>query len=223
MYCFSFLHSLLLCFSVALLTNNQLITTLSNLNNRIDTEYWQMVWNNFKAGDRDAFQTIYNEFVDALFSYGHKITSDRDLVKDSIQDLFIDVYTYGSKLNKPESLEFYLYKTLKRIIIRKLIEQKKHTSVEELKNLFELEFYSDEVASNGEQEEQFTELKKELSNLTPSKRELLFLKFNSGLTYEEIGKILDVKPNTVKKQVYRLLDQLRKNIEPKVLVLFLMC
>lgn len=193
------------------------------MNKRIDTEYWQVVWNNFKAGDREAFQTIYNEFVDALFSYATKITSDRDLIKDSIQDLFIDVYSYGSKLNKPESLEFYLYKSLKRIIIRKLIDQKKYTSIDELKDLFKLEFNHGEDLPLKETEENLANLNEELSHLKPTKRELLFLKFNSGLTYNEIGKLLDEKPNTIKKQVYRLLLHIRKNMEMEALALLLMC
>ncbi len=193
------------------------------MNKRNDTEYWQVVWSNFKAGDREAFRTIYNEFVDALFSYGYKITSDRDLVKDSIQDLFIDVYSYGSKLNKPESLEFYLYKSLKRIIIRKLIDQKKYTSIDELTYLFKLEFNPGDDQSIKETEENLAVLNEELSLLKPTKRELLFLKFNSGLTYNEIGKLLDEKPNTIKKQVYRLLLHIRKNMEMEALALLLMC
>lgn len=193
------------------------------MDRRIDTEYWEVIWKTFKAGDRDAFRTIYNEFVDALFSYGYKITSDRDLVKDSIQDLFLDIYSYGSILRKPESLEFYLFKTLKRIIIRKLIDQKKYTSEQEMKNIFELNFIVEDDLSSEELEDKLSFLQNELSQLKPDNRELLFLKFNSGLTYQEIGNLLEIKPNTVKKQVYRILSQLRKRIAHEIVTILLMC
>ncbi len=190
---------------------------------RIDKEYWHLIWKNFKSGDRGAFHVIYHEFVDPLFSYGLRITSDRDLVKDAIQDLFIDIYNSGTTLRKPESLEYYLYKTLKRIIIRKLVEQKKYISVQEINDVFELDFKLEEEFLIGEEEEQLTVLRNELSDLKPTKRELLFLKFNSGLTYKEIGKLLDIKPNTVKKQTYRILEKLRKKMVPEFIAILLTC
>jgi RNA polymerase sigma factor (sigma-70 family) len=52
-------------------------------------------------------------------------------------------------------------------------------------------------------------LKSILATLDPQKRELLYLKFNSGLNYHEIGQILNMQADTVKKQIYRLIDQIR--------------
>lgn len=51
-------------------------------------------------------------------------------------------------------------------------------------------------------------LKRILQTLNPQKRELLFLKFTTGLNYVEIGHVLGMNADTVKKQVYRTLDQL---------------
>lgn len=193
------------------------------MDKKIDAEYWQLVWKKFKSGDQSAFKTIYNEFSDSLFSYGARFTTDRELIKDSIQDLFINIYTYGSNLKKPELLEFYLFKTLKRIIVRKLAEKKQYSSIQEIPSIFNLIFSIEEENFSDEDNEAIQLLQKEISVLKPSKRELLFLKFNSNLTYVEIGKLLDLKPNTVKKQVYRILKQLRRKIGDEVAVFFLMC
>ncbi|WP_319271268.1 sigma-70 family RNA polymerase sigma factor [uncultured Draconibacterium sp.] len=193
------------------------------MDNKIDAEYWQLVWNKFKSGDQSAFKTIYNEFSDSLFSYGARFTTDRELIKDSIQDLFINVYTYGSNLKKPELLEFYLFKTLKRIIIKKLVEKKQYSSIQEFPAIFNLFFSIEEESFDEDDDHTIKLLQKEISELKPSKRELLFLKFNSNLTYVEIGKLMDLKPNTVKKQVYRILNQLRKKIGDEIKIFFLMC
>jgi RNA polymerase sigma factor (sigma-70 family) len=64
-------------------------------------------------------------------------------------------------------------------------------------------------------------LKKILLTLDPKKRELLFLKFSTGLSYVEIGEILDMNPDTVKKQVYRTLDQLRGKFGKQLLELLI--
>ena len=193
------------------------------MDKKIDAEYWQLVWNKFKSGDQSAFKTIYNEYSDSLFSYGARFTSDRELLKDAIQDLFINIYTYGSNLKKPELLEFYLFKTLKRIIIRKLSEKQHYSSIQEIPSIFNLIFSIEEESFDDEDDKAIQLLQREVSELKPSKRELLFLKFNSNLSYVEIGKLLDLKPDTVKKQVYRILKQLRRKISAEIAVFLLMC
>ena len=182
-----------------------------------DKDYWKLVWDNFKAGDRTSFEIIYNEFADVLFAYGSRITSDKELLKDSIQDVFIDIYKYGSELRKPESLEFYLFKSLKRNIIRKI----KEARLTEDMTSFELKFNLEEEVIQDENERLLL-LQKLVQSLDSSQRELLFLKFNSGLTYPEIGKLLNLKPDTVKKKVYRLLSYLRSEIGRDVIELIFM-
>jgi len=192
-------------------------------NNGQSKDYWSLVWSNFKAGDRKAFEIIYSEFSDVLFAYGSKITSNHEMLKDCIQDVFIDIYRYGSELRNPDSLEFYLFKTLKRNILRKLKEQKGTELTDIHSNGFCLKF---ELEERNEQDkildEGLAKLQTHLKNLDPVQRELLYLKFNSGLSYVEIGKMLDIKPDTVKKQVYRLLDNLRNRLSNSLIELLFM-
>lgn len=188
-----------------------------------EREYWQLVWEKFRNGDREAFKTIYSEFIDSLFAYGSKITYDKELLKDAIQDLFIDIYTYGSKLRQPELLEFYLFKSLKRNIIKKSKETQRFTSTKELLEKFNLEFTIEEEVFGDDSDKKLLALQKEISNLNSQKKELLFLKFNSGLNYEEIGKILDIKPDTAKKQVHRLLKHIREKLDTTFVELFTIC
>jgi RNA polymerase sigma factor (sigma-70 family) len=187
-----------------------------------DRNYWQIIWNKFKAGDRQAFETIYNEFVDVLYAYGSKISSNKSLVEDSIQDLFIDVYKYGSKLRQPEYLEYYLFKSLKRIIIRKLKENSKFDFTNDSFEQFNLSFSIEDVLEKEQLEEHIQLLQNEINDLDAKKRELLFLKFNSGLTYVEIGEMLDMKPDTVKKQVQRLLKYIQLKMGNTLLELFVL-
>jgi len=197
---------------------------MSTSSGKPDSSYWQMIWDRFRAGNRQAFETLYNEFIDSLYAYGAKITSDKSLIEDAIQDLFMDAYTYGKGLRQPEYLEFYLFKTLKRIIIRKLKESNRLKAAGEITDRFDLYFPVEESdLYEQELEEKIKILKKEVINLDSKKRELLFLKFNSGLSYIEIGKLLDLNPDTVKKQVYRLLASLREKISRSFMELFIFC
>ena len=49
-------------------------------------------WSAFKNGSEDAFAEIYREHVKGLLNYGYKVTSDRRLIEDSIQDLFYELW-----------------------------------------------------------------------------------------------------------------------------------
>ncbi len=184
-------------------------------------DYWKLVWNNFKSGDRASFEIIYHEFAEVLFAYGSRITSDKELLKDCIHDVFVDIYQYGSELRNPESLEFYLFKALKRNIIRKLKKDRPIRLTDEDITTFELNFnLEEEIIREEKESRRLYRLQELLKSLSSAQRELLFLKFNSGMSYPEIGKLLDLKPDTVKKQVYRLINGLREQVGNDLLELF---
>jgi len=181
-------------------------------------DYWQLLWLKFKDGDRDSFGEIYHEFADKLFSYGSKIASDRELLKDCIQDLFVDLYKYRPDLRNPELLEFYLYKSLKRLIIRRLQKDRLLESIHPASNSFELTFNAElDGYQDDSKNEQMELLQKALKSLDEKKRELLFLKFDSELSYLEIGLLLNMKPETAKKQVYRIVRHLHRNFGSTIL------
>ena len=55
-------------------------------------EYLAFNWGRFKEGDMGAFAVIYNHHVDALYHYATKICADEYLVKDAIQEIFLDLF-----------------------------------------------------------------------------------------------------------------------------------
>lgn len=193
------------------------------MNNCLKKEYWQVLWDKFKAGDKKAFEIIYMEFVDILFDYGCKITSDKALVEDAIQDLFYNIYMYNIRLHHPDFLEFYLLKSLKRIIIRKLKENRRFDFTDDSSKTFDLKFLIEVERNCEELEEHLILLRKEIKELDAKKRELLFLKFNSSLTYVEIAELLNIKPDAARKQIRRLIMDLRGRFNDTIIELFVLC
>ena len=176
-----------------------------------DRTHWLEVMSRFGSGDRVAFGEIYSEFIDSLYAYGSKITHDRELVKDCIQDIFVSLHKLNPNLHHPEYIEFYLFRALKNAINYKF-QQSKKTVPLPCDNVsdFELRFNMEQEIDDPESDLLRVEkLKSILKTLDPQKREILFLKFSTGLNYIEIGHLLNMNPDTVKKQVYRTLDHLR--------------
>ncbi len=188
-----------------------------------DRSQWLGVWKRFRSGDRYAFSEIYEEFADVLFAYGSKITNDRELLKDCIQDLFYNLYRYNIKLQNPENLEFYLFRSLKNDIIRKIRNNYQEASLTDAEMFqFDLKFQAEQDTHDVESNELRVEaLRKILQTIDPQKREILFLKFSTGLNYPEIGEIVGMNHDAVKKQVYRTLDSLREKFGDQLLALLM--
>jgi RNA polymerase sigma-70 factor (ECF subfamily) len=186
-----------------------------------DRNQWLDVWRRFRSGDRYAFSEIYEGFAEALFAYGSKITSDRELLKDSIQDVFYNLYRYNIKLNRPEYLEFYLFRSLKNDIVRKIRNNFQEVSLtDDGLFQFDLKFQAEQDIHESESSQLRLEALQEiLQTIDPQKREILFLKFSTGLNYSEIGELVGMNPDAVKKQVYRTLDSLRNKYGDRLMAL----
>lgn len=195
---------------------------IKNTNQAEAKLYWLKTWSQFKSGDQSAFEEIYLEFVDTLYNFGLKLTADEGLVKDSIQDLFINLFRYNISIQKPESIEFYLFKALKRSIRKKL---KKKNKLDELDfKVFDLKFdFENDYIQNEDERQKLKLLEESLNKLTLKNRELLFYKFNSNLTNREIGDIIGEKPDTVRKQISRIIQGIREDFENTILYIFILC
>ncbi|MCK5538883.1 MAG: sigma-70 family RNA polymerase sigma factor [Bacteroidales bacterium] len=187
-------------------------------------DYLEILWSDFKKGNNSTFEKIYQKYIDILFRYGSKITYDKNIVKDSIQQLFLELYSSRNNLDNPKNLEFYLLKALKRIIIHRINNDLKQGGLFWGGDFdFNLEFdFANEQSTNDFQESKIQLLNVALQSLPPNKKELLFLKFYSGLKNDQIASLVDMNPATVQKQIYRILKQLQVNFKDQFIgLLFL--
>lgn len=102
----------------------------------------QQVWIEFKQGSESAFAEIYNKFILPLYNYGERITPDRELIEDSIHDVFVDLWRQRDRIGHPDSIKFYLFKALKRKIIhsltlkRRIVTKKLKKEVHDIEMVF---------------------------------------------------------------------------------------
>jgi RNA polymerase sigma factor (sigma-70 family) len=188
------------------------------------SEDWSVIWKRFKEGDLNAFQLIYDGFLSNLYAYGSKLAPGFDLLDDCIQELFLEIYTHRKNLKNPENLEYYLLTALRRIIFRKIKKENRFTNLEgNLTKAFLFELELDNYENENFKEERIKVVKNALAELNSSQREILYLKFYNNLSYIEIGELLGVRPDSAKKQVYRIIEHLRIDLANRILNLFSIC
>jgi RNA polymerase sigma factor (sigma-70 family) len=193
----------------------------SRLNkNKVDS-YWKDVWMRFKSGDIKAFELIYGDHIDFLYSYGTKMTADTENVEDAIQDLFLYLLSKKDNLSNPDFVRYYLLKAFKRILLEKIRKEKMW--IKDQDNDFFSFDYSIETESfshDDEKERKLVLIDELLEKLDPRKKEIIFFKFHSGLSYDEIGDIVGIQSSSVKKLVYRTISSFRDILKNKIIALF---
>ncbi len=192
----------------------------NQLNKEAAEAYWKIIWDNFVNGETAALDVIYNSHVDLLYSYGTKICANTGLVEDAIQDLFLYLLSKRGKLASPNFIRLYLLKSFKRILFEKMIKERQYlNNSEQHKFKFDLILEESEVLEKNLKEKKLEMIEGLIKNLDTGKREVLFLKFYSGLSYDEIGEIAGIKPDSAKKIVYRIITSFREIIKDKVIEL----
>lgn len=181
------------------------------------------LWSEFKKGNQLAFASIYNLYSDELFIYASKFSDDKELLKDCIQEIFFDLYIKRQSLSETDNIKFYLLKSLKNTIFRK-IQRERNISELNKKIIpeFQIEYSFEKKVINDEIEEERKKLVKQiLDELKDDNKEILYLRFIQGLNYAEIAEIIGINPDSVKKQVYRSIKKIRKSLGSKSNFVFL--
>lgn len=183
------------------------------------------IWQAFKKGDLEAFEYIFNRYVQFLFNFGDRICKQEDLVEDAVQELFIEIWEKKANLGEVKSIKFYLTKSLQRKILRKL--HKEHLWVNEddwshLNNDDLIEFsYENQLIAGQIDQEQQAKLQKALSTLSENQRKALYLKYYNQLSYEEIAELMALSVKAVYDLIYQALKSLRKIFEKSLFSWFL--
>ena len=72
------------------------------------------------------FSKLYDKHVDGLFAFGSRYMTDREALKDCIQDVFVKLFTRKEGLSNISNIESYLYISLRNRIND---EFRRHTKI----------------------------------------------------------------------------------------------
>ena len=185
----------------------------------------EIIWKNFLSGNKEAFAFLYNKYIHSLYRYGAKICKDDSLVKDAIQEVFLDLYMKREK-NKtnPENLKYYLILALRRNLIKKLKRNRKMTNEYQINGVLFEPVYSIEqtIIKDEEESKQKKQIIDILNQLPAKQKEALYLRYNEAMEYDAIAKILGISVESVRKQVYRALKSIRDTFVNKSFLFWLM-
>ncbi len=171
------------------------------------------LWVRMLAGDEDALATLFRLHYSMLFNYGMKIVPSRDLVKDSIQDVFVYIWEKRRTIAKVSSVQAYLLACLRRRLVAAMEnERKTRHATRELNGTAERIAFSAEdlIIESREQAARAERLQDALRKIPSRMYEALYLKKFQGLSYAEISEIMKVTPSVAKNYVFEAVKRLRQ-------------
>lgn len=180
------------------------------------------LWNKLRSGESQALELIYRECFEELYRYGKSFTKDLTAVEDCIQEMFIDIWNSRERLSETNAIKPYLYVALKRRIFQSSKKSKK-TSEQEIDDMhFQAELAIDQLMINNElKEEQSQALKTAFAKLSDRQKEILYLKYYSDMSYEQISETMDLNYQSARNLVSRALLKLSKQILIVIILIFL--
>jgi RNA polymerase sigma factor (sigma-70 family) len=180
-------------------------------------------WGGVVGGDRNAFLALYKSHYQALFSYGITLTANRELTKDCLQELFLEIWYKQSSLNKEiKNVRSYLFTWLRRKIFRELALLSGKIFTDEMIESFATKelCYEELLIAFQQSEEKKEQLSIALRKLTKKQLEIVRMKFFENLSYAEIAARTSLAPRTVYNLIYEAIRLLRENMMlPSLLII----
>ena len=173
-----------------------------------------LLWQAFKRGERSAFETLLQQYYPMLLNYGVRFYRDKEFVKDSVHDLFVEIWNRREHLSDVVSVKSYLLQALRKNIIRESGRLKWFREADEIseKLNFDVEFNIETHFISREIEtETLQKLQMELDKLTKRQREAIYLRFTQDLPYEEIASIMAINYRSVINLIHEAIKSIRQN------------
>lgn len=174
------------------------------------------LWNSMLEGNQQSFELLYNIYYKKLINYGVKFTNELVEVEESIQDLFVKLWKNRANINSTTSVKYYLYRSFRRILCRKIKSKRIQTyPIDEVENFpFEFELSHDhELVRKERLQELKIKVDKLVATLTNRQKEAIFLRFYEDLSYQEIAELLEMNVGAAYKLIYRALDRLKDQLD----------
>lgn len=166
----------------------------------------------FPQNDKKMFNFLYHSYHRIPFGVAFRITHNRQSAEDITQETFERAFEKFEQIKDAEHFIRWLTVTATNLAIDELKKNKNY-------------FFMDEVPEDGSQdnnpeplfllEEQKRDILAAINSLRPSYGTVIFLKYFSDLSYEEIAHKLEMNESTVRVRVYRALKELKKRLYRK--------
>lgn len=171
--------------------------------NRIDEKELKQLFTELKSSNNKvAFEKLYSKYNKLIYSIAFSILKNKTDSEDIVQTVFTKLYTMSKDKFPIQKQASWLYSLTKNETIS-FLRKKKHNI--DLESIYEIEDRDNEINNIIDQ----IEFNRLISKLNDKEKQVVSLKILVNLSFEEIGKLLDVPTGTVKWRYYKSIHTLK--------------
>lgn len=156
-------------------------------------------------GDADGFTELCRRYYPAMVAIAHSVLGDRHLAEDAAQQVFAKAAVKLPQLKKENRFAGWL------AVICRNVARDMARNTEKLRTTEDLSM----IAATAETDDDAEEVRKALNRLSAPAREVIFLRYYDGMSYEQISSVLGISEQAINGRLRRakkkMADYLRRN------------
>lgn len=149
-----------------------------------------------ETGEKEAFSAIYSQMKTPVYTVLVRITGDRTLSEDLLQEVFLKLYRQPPRAEKPRA---YVFRMARNLAIDALRRK---------------QFSDLPLESPGQTDPDLKmDLERAFARLTVEERQLAALHLSAGLPFREVAAIVERPLGTVLWQYRKAMEKLRDYLD----------
>jgi len=174
--------------------------------------------NLFKSWDNQAFEIIYDKYIDKVYNFIYFKTFDKFVAEDLTSDTFFKVLKWLKKFNTSKentSLKSWILKIAYNNVVDYYRSKKEELCLDEITE----RWLENDIWKEIDNKTKLKEVLNYLKGLKKVHRKILIMRIWDDLPYTEISKIIGKSQDNCKKIVSRTLIKINSNITLLLIVL----
>ncbi|MFL5627771.1 MAG: RNA polymerase sigma factor [Ktedonobacteraceae bacterium] len=163
-----------------------------------------------RARNAQAFRSLIERLQQPMTGYLYRLVGDREVALDLAQDTFLQAYKEIGKTSQDLCVDAWIYRIATNYALRYL-NRKRLRQFVGLDSPSNPEDFNIHLMVPGPEHQAETRIlvQQTLSKMKPKDAACLQLHYGDGFTYEEIGLVLEMTPEAVRKRVARCVEKFR--------------
>lgn len=159
------------------------------------------------------FKVIFHRTKKKLYNFVLKMTYDRMLTDDIVQNVYLKLFESLEKIVTPSSIDYWLFRTARNEVYQFYRGKKIHIDIYGREDINETDIVSDEsIEDTIENADLRIHLEEQLMYMPPEQKEVFLLKEYGGFSYSEISDLLNIDVGLVKSRLNKVRKKLIQRI-----------
>jgi len=155
------------------------------------------------CGDADSFTELCQYYYPAMVAIAHSIIGDRHLAEDAAQQAFAKAAVKLPQLKRKSKFAGWLATICRNTAKDMFRNHRMLSDADELST----------VAAKAEDIDEIMEVREALARLSDTAREIIYLRFYDGLSYEQISGILGISEQAINGRLRRAKKELDRYLK----------